>query len=68
MEVPLTVGAGCISPNSPFSMVISAPSALLLAETIFTCETDAILASASPRKPRVSIMDRSSILLILLVL
>ena len=68
MDVPCTAGAGCTSPNCPFKMDISDPSSLPFADKTLTSDTDAMLASASPLNPKVSILNKSSTDPILLVL
>jgi len=66
--VPFKAAAGTTLPTTPFFINSSAPSSFLILEIIFTSDTDAILASASPRKPREFILNISSKTLILLVL
>ena len=68
MLVPLSAAAGSTLPEIPFFISISAPSLSSILEIILTSDTDAILASASPRKPSESILYKSSKELILLVL
>ena len=65
--MPGISGAGFNSPVFPFKIAISKPFPLPLADRIFTSETDAILARASPLNPSVSIANKSSRISILLV-
>ena len=66
-SVPPISAAGWTSPGLPLLIGSSAPSPLPLLEIMDISDTDAILARASPRNPRVSIENRSLIVWILLV-